>query len=37
LGRGLCGGSNGSMAFHSSSETIGLAIKPSIRALTGFC
>jgi hypothetical protein len=37
LGRGLRGGSNGSMAFHSSSERIGLAIKPSIVALTRFC
>jgi hypothetical protein len=37
LGRGFCGGSKGSMALHNSSETIGLAIKPSIARLTWFC
>jgi hypothetical protein len=36
LGRGFCGGSNGSMAVHSWSETIGLAIKPSIATVRGF-
>ena len=33
LGRGFCGGSNGSIAVHSSSETIDLAIRPSIPIL----
>jgi hypothetical protein len=37
LGRGFCGGSNGSIALHNSSETIGLAIKPSIARLKRFC
>ena len=37
FGRGLCGGSNGSIAAHSSSETICLAIRPSIATLKLFC
>lgn len=37
LGRGFRGGSNGSMAVHNSSETIGLAIKPSVAILRRFC
>jgi hypothetical protein len=36
LGRGLYGGSNGSIAVHNSSETSGLAIRPSIATLSRF-
>ena len=37
LGRGSRGGSNGSIADHNSSETIGLAMSLSLQPLTRFC